>query len=212
MLRRMVIAALVACAVLAPRSGQAQEKAAGREHLGVRVGGLLTSDGLHDTYGDGWQMTLFFTERVASWFFLDIRIGALYLGDLQDEELDDELTGVQGLGSAMRILYFSVGPMLSTSLGQNYTGYATAGVGVYSVSMVFDSGITGYDFSDQDVGFSGGAGLSRRLSTNWGLEANATVHYVIVSQTPQDIYYSFTAGADSPLILDIALGVTLDLH
>ena len=208
----MVIAALVACAVLAPRAGRAQEQASGREHVGVRVGGLVTSGGLHDKYGDGWQMSLFFTERIAPWFFLDIRIGALYLGDLKDEELDDELTGVQDLGSAMRILYFSVGPMVSTSLGQNYTGYATAGVGVYSVSMVFDSGITAFDFSDQDAGFSGGVGLSRRLSTSWSVEANATVHYVLVSQTPRDIYYSFTAGAGSPLLLDIALGATLDLH
>ena len=208
------MAAVAACVILAPQPGRAQEKAADASHsrVGVRIGGLATFDGFNDKYGDGWQMSLFFTERMISWLDLEIRIGALYMGDLQDAELDDEQTGRFGIGSAMRILYFSAGPMVDTRLGSNTTGYLSAGVGVYSVSIEFDSGVTSFDFSDQDVGFNGGAGLSRRLSTNWSVEANTTLHYVIVSDIPQDIYYSFTEGADAPFILDISLGVTLGLR
>jgi opacity protein-like surface antigen len=207
--------ALVAAAVfllVSPRPGRAVDESAGDERLGVRVGGIVSFDGLNDLYGDGWDLTLFFTERLQSRLLLDIRLGAIYLGDLKDEDLDDALTNTPGVQGAMRILYFSVGPLLGYSLGSTYTGYGSLGVGVYSVSMQFESAITAFDFSDQHIGFSGGLGLSRRLSTNWCAEANCTVHYSLIQEESNDLYYAFTDGAEAPLLVGIAVGLTVDLR
>jgi opacity protein-like surface antigen len=211
--RAPVIVPLLAGILLAmPFVAHAVDQAAGKERIGVRAGGIATFDGLEDAYGGGWSLTLFFTEKVANRFFVDIHLGALYLGDLKFEELDDQLTRTPGIQGAMRILYFSVGPMVGVPLGGAYALYGSAGVGVYSVSMQFDTGITAYDFSDQTIGFNGGLGLSRRISANWCIEANASAHYFLTDKDPTDLYYAFTGGADAPVLLDVALGATLDLR
>ncbi len=212
---RHVWRALLAVTLLAPlfaRPAAAIDDAAGQERLGVRVGYIETSDGLHGTFGDGWDLTLFFTEQVYSKILLDIRIGAIYLGDALNPDLDDRVTNTPGIVSEMRVLSFSVGPMAGLSVGASYSAWISAGIGVYSVSMVFDSGLSVFDYSDQHVGFNGGVGLSRRISMNWSLEVSASLHYFSVDREPSDLYYVFTDGADSPLLAGLLLGATLDLR
>ena len=211
--RAPVLVPLLAGFLLAmPYVAHAVDAAAGKDRLGVRAGGVTTFDGLQDAYGGGWSLTLFFTEKVTHRFLVDIRLGALYLGDLKFSELDDELTHTPGIQGAMRLLYFSVGPMVGVPLGGPWSLYGSAGLGVYSVSMQFDTGISAYNFSDQTFGFNGGLGLSRRISANWCIEANASAHYFLTDQDITDLFFAFTGGADSPVLLDIALGVTLDLR
>ena len=208
--------ALLACALLGmvatPRPSHAFDELAARERIGARTGGLLTTGDLHKAYGDGWQVTLFFHEKVASWFLVDFRLGALYLGALKYKTLDDLLTSRAGITSSMRILYFSAGPMFGWPLGGSWSMHAGGGVGVYSVSIVFDAPTTGYNFSDQDIGFSGSAGVESRLGEKWCVDASATAHYVMITKNINDVYYAFTNGGGSPVILDIAVGVTLDLR
>jgi opacity protein-like surface antigen len=210
--RVLALAAVGALLLLTPRPVAAVDETAGEERLGVRVGGIAAFDGLDDLYGGGWDMTLFFTEEVHPRILLDLRLGAIYMGDLGDEELDDRLTGTDGVQAAMRLLYFSVGPLASFSLGSAFRGYGSLGVGIYSVSMQFESSITAFDFSDQHFGFNGGLGLSRRVATNWCVEANGTAHYVLTQQDANDLYHAFTDGADPPLLVGIAIGLTLDLR
>jgi hypothetical protein len=190
----------------------AMDPTASKERVGIRFGFDGTNDGLHDTFGDGWDATLFFTEKITTRFLLDIRLGAIYLGDMQTPELDDEITNMPNVVSEMRFLYFSVGPIVSVPLGGANTGYASLGLGVYSVSLLFDSGVTAFDFSDQHLGLNGGLGISRRIATSWCVELNGTVHYFDVDTQSSDLYWKFTDGADNPLLISVALGVTLDLR
>ena len=194
------------------RPAAAVDEAAGQERLGVRAGYILTSDGLHENFGDGWDLTLFFTEKLYSRILLDIRIGAVYLGDSRNAELDDEILMSPGIVSEMRLLYFSAGPLAGFRVGSSWSGYASLGVGIYSVSLVFSSGVSAFDYSDQHVGFNGGVGLSRRISDNWSFEANGTVHYFGIDQNGTDLYYVFTDRADAPLIVGIAVGLTVDIR
>lgn len=211
-MRRRLLLLTAVFVLLVPRAGFAVDEASARERLGVRFGGLLSFDGLDEKYGSGWDMTLFFTEEIGSRLLLDIRLGALYMGKLKDAQLDDEITRQVGTESTMRIFYFSAGPMLGFSLGPSYSGYASLGAGVYSVSMDFESVLTTFDASDQYLGFSAGGGLSRRIATSWCIEGNCTVHYVLTRSESNDLYYAFTGGADEPLIVSIALGVAVDLR
>jgi len=68
------------------------------------------------------------------------------------------------------------------------------------------------NLSNQKFGMNGGFGLSKRISRNWCLDANATVHHFFIDQTIDDVYYVFTDGADAPVILDVAVGVVVDLR
>lgn len=198
--------------IAVPRISAAVDDIAAKERIGFRVGGVATSDGLNDAYGNGWSLTLFFTERIARPLLLDIRIGAIYLGDLAYEDLDDQLTNTPGIQGSMRLLYVSIGPMFGRSLGGSYSMYGSAGIGIYSVSMVFEGGLTAFDLSDQYIGFSGGLGLVRRLSGSWSLEAAASAHYLPVDESIDDIYYAFTDGADAPMLLDFTVGLAVDLR
>ena len=207
-----VLATTALALLLLPRSAAAVDEAAGQERLGVRVGYIETFDGLYASYGSGWDLTLFFHEKLYSKILLDIRLGAIYLGDARNPDLDDQITLSPGIVSEMRFLYFSAGPLAGFKLGSANSGYVSAGIGIYSASMVFDSGIAAFDYSDQHIGFNGGLGLSRRISTNWSVELNGTVHYFSIDEHPTDLYYLFTGGADAPLLAGVALALAVDLR
>jgi hypothetical protein len=201
---------LLLIAMLTPAA--AMDDTAAKERVGIRFGFVAANDGLRDTFGDGWDATLFFTEKITTRLLLDIRLGAIYQGDMKTTELDDEITNIPDVVSEMRFLYFSVGPILSFPLGGPNTAYASLGFGVYSVSLLFDTGVTAFDFSDQHLGLNGGLGISRRIATSWCVELNGTVHYFSVDTQSSDLYWTFTDGADNPLLVSVAMGVTLDLR
>jgi opacity protein-like surface antigen len=211
-MRRALYACLVAGLILPllARTAGAVDDAAGQERLGVRFGYVLTFDDLHDSHGDGWDMTLHFTERIRPPLFLEIRIGAIYLGELKYTELDDEITATFEIVSSMRMFYFSAGPIMGFRLGGATSIYGSAGVGVYSVSIALDSAFSAFNLSDQSLGFNGGLGIVRRLSDNWSLVANTSMHRFMVSSN--EIYDLFTDGAGTPLMLSIAGGLVVDLR
>jgi hypothetical protein len=197
---------LFACIAL---PGGARAESGGR--LGVRSGYVLTADGLHGEYGDGWDLVLYFTEHLSGPLLLDIHLGAIYLGDPLNPSPPSEIILVPGSIWNMRSFYFSAGPMLTFGLGGGFSGYTSVGLGVYSVSLQFDQN-TAYDNSQQHLGMNAGLGLSRRLTTSLSLEANGGVHYFGVKHGPSDLYWLFTHHADNPLLITIALGLTVDLH
>lgn len=203
----------IACAcLLLPVASRAFDETSGKERIGVRAGGITTNDGFKDAYGGGWDLTLFFTERVTHHFLVDVRLGAIYMGDLQIKELDDKLLNRPGVQTSMRILFISVGPMLGTRIAGPYSMHASVGAGIYSVSQVMNNALSPIDLSDQNFGFNGELGLARRLSKNWSLEAAAAAHSMLITKDISDVYFAFTDGADTPVILDVTLGVILDLR
>jgi len=213
MTSRIALCLLAGTLLLAfARPASAVDELAAKERIGVRIGPVMTYEGLNEAYGDGWDATLFFTEGLFSWLLLDIRLGATYLGEAKDTELDDQLTGTPGVTSNLQNFYFSAGPIFGFPLGGAWTGYASAGLGVYSVSIKFESAIQAFDFSDQHLGANGGFGVSRRVSKSVCIEFNGTVHWFSVDKEARDLYYSFTDGAGNPIITCIAAGVTIDLR
>ncbi|HKW14150.1 MAG TPA: outer membrane beta-barrel protein [Candidatus Krumholzibacteria bacterium] len=216
MTSRIALAAVTLCAcVLLPVPSHAFDEYVGKERIGARAGGAITSDGFSDAYGNGWDFTLYFNERITHHFLVDLRLGALSMGELQLKSLDNGIVLPSGTVE-MRILSLTIGPSVGTAIGGGFSVDASAGAGVYSVSMVFNGGInnqlTGYDTSQQKFGFNGGVGLSRRLSTNWSIEANSSAHYFLIDKNTNDIYFAFTNGADAPLILTASLGAVIDLR
>jgi Outer membrane protein beta-barrel domain len=195
-----------------PVASRAFDETAGKERIGVRAGGVATNDGFKDAYGGGWDLTLFFTERITHHFLLDVRLGAIYMGDLQFEELDDKLLNQSGIQTSMRILFITLGPMVGTRIAGPYSMHVGAGAGIYSVSVTMDNALTPVDLSDQNFGFNGEFGLARRISTNWSIEAEAAAHYMLIKKDISDVYFAFTDGADAPLIFDATLGITVDLR
>jgi len=199
-------------AVVSP--SRAVDDLASQERLGGRIGYIESFDGVNAYYGPGWDVTLLFNERIYSRLFLDVHVGAIYLGDILDPDLDDFITKTPNVESEMRTFYFSVGVLYGIPLGSGaYTLTTSLAAGVYSVSVAFAAEFVADDISDQYFGGNGGLGLVRRLGTSWSLEANCTVHYFNTDANYGDLLWVFTkTTAEDPVMVGVSLGLVVDLR
>ncbi len=185
------------------------------ERLGLRAGFVGTSGGLHDSYGHGSHVNLYFAERVSSPWYLQIRVGSFALGDLRKPELARRFGGAGFVGPAvasdMRIQFLTGGPQYTLLVGERGTAYASLEAGVYSVSVTLDDGLLAVTVSDSHFGANAGVGYMVRVHDGWNLDANATLHFVGTG-TDLGLFTFFTEGDNDPLLLQLSLGVTIDLR
>jgi len=136
---RLFIAALAVVTVAAVGAADAQPadsqtpKGPPQERLGARAALTGTYGDLNDYFGHGYDLTLFFTERLFSTLYLDVKIGATYFGDLLVPQLDDSLTRIIGINSEMRLAYLTLGPQYAYDFSETHTLYFSLGAGIYTV-------------------------------------------------------------------------------
>jgi opacity protein-like surface antigen len=181
-----------------------------RERLGVRVSLAGTAGELNKYFGHGYDFTLYFTERIRNPFYLEVQIGATYMGDLLKPEIAEQLTRIQDIQSEMRFAYLTLGPQYTRPFSESHTLYASLGVGIYTVSMLFDTGVQAFDESDQIFGVNGGIGMYWRITTNWNIDVNSKLTKMWTDD--DDIYRLFTDGHNSPWVLAVGLGLAMDLR
>ncbi len=196
------------------RPSMAVDNVAADQRLGARAGYIYTDDGIDQYYGPGWEITLGFNQRIWSRLFFDLHVGAIYLGDVLDPELDDDITNTDNVESEMRTFYFSVGAVYGIPLGSTaYTLTTSLAAGVYSVSVALASDFSAIDLSDQYFGGQAGLGLVWRVGTSWSLEANATAYYFDNAAAVDDLLWTFTNDtAVDPVLLGFSVGVMIDLR
>ncbi len=189
-----------------------------RERLGVRGGYIQTFDKLKDSFGGGGHLTLHFSERAYNQLYVDFRISAIYLGDLKNKNIAVRFGNSPGIEPSdieteMRILFFSVGPQYVIPLAEYWNAYAGAAAGIYSVSMLFDSGISAGDLSDQHFGVNMGGGAMWRFTETLNIDMNFTLHHFWTPKDPNKLLFFFTDQGDSnPYLLQFSTGVTIDLR
>ena len=191
-----------------------------RERLGARISLTGTASDLNDNFGHGYDLTLYFTERIWGGLNLDIRIGSTYFGDLFPEDiartfaktLDVLFAEDDRISSEMRLAYLSIGPQYVWQINNTQNLYGTLGVGIYSVSMVFDTGLQALDLSDQHFGASAGAGFLWRITDNWNIDVNATLQGVSTGNDASNLYYRFTNQGRNPMVLNMGVGLAMDLR
>jgi len=184
-----------------------------RERLGGSLGGVSTSGGLNSEYGNGWSATLYFTERIASSWCIGVSIGAIYMGDLWDPTAAEEYTGIENVASEMRVLILSVGPQYTLGLSDSWLAWTSLEAGVYSVSLLFDTGVQAFN-SSQPAHFGGnfGLGLLWSITSSWNIDLGATLHHFRTSEKTNDIFHFFTGGDADPFLLEFSAGIVIDLR
>jgi opacity protein-like surface antigen len=208
---RSLLAALTLVSIVTAGPVRAQRpEEPPQERLGARLELTGTTGELNRHYGQGYDITLYFTERILRPLYLDVHIGATYLGDVLVTEIDDRLTHIDGVNSEMRLAYLTLGPQLTSELSETHTLYVSLGAGIYSVSILFDTGVQAFGYSDQHFGVSAGAGMYWRITDNWNIDVNATVQTLWTDSN--DLYPIFTEGDKNPLLLAAGLGVALNLR
>jgi opacity protein-like surface antigen len=181
-----------------------------RERLGARVSFTGTVGALNEHFGTGYDFTLYFTERLSRSWYLEVRIGATYMGDLNKPEIAEQRTRIEGISSEMRLAYLSLGPQYTWVTSETQTLYGTLGIGIYSVSMLYDTGVQAFKENNQNFGMNGGVGFLWRITTNWNIELNTTVQHLRTDIG--DLYYIFTSSGQNPWLFSVGFGVAMDLR
>lgn len=213
----MTIAILVAFfTIFASTCALAQEESAAetdpqRERLGLRIGYAWSSNDLSDAFGGGLSLALHFTQRIKKPISVDVTLGALYLGETdKDIAFPDFDTGWFDEVS-MRILHFTAAPMVEFETSDRTSWYVCAGPGLYSASLLLDQAFEELDLTKNYFGVTAGAGLTRRISTNWFLDLNAHLHKFWTPDNPESVdwIYLFSNGDSDPLYWALTAGVAL---
>ena len=213
---RLLFAALAVVSMMAVGAADAQladtqtPQGPPQERLGGRAAFTGTVGDLNRHFGHGYDLTFYFTERLSGTFYLDIQIGATYFGDLLIPELDDSLTRVTGIESEMRLVYLTLGPQYTAAISETHTLYFSLGLGIYTVSMLFDTGVQAFGESDQHFGVNAGAGMYWRITDNWNIDVNATLQTLWADE--DDLYPIFTGGDRNPLLLVVGFGLAMNLR
>ncbi len=181
-----------------------------RERLGARVSLAGTAGELNNHFGHGYDFTLYFTERIYKPFYLEVQIGATYMGDLLKPEIAEERTGYAGIQSEMRFAYLTLGPQYTRAFSESHTLYASLGVGIFTVTMLYDTGVRAFEERDQVFGVNGGIGMYWRITTNWNIDVNSKLTKMWTDD--DDIYQVYTNGHNSPWVLAVGLGLAMDLR
>ncbi len=181
-----------------------------RERLGAHIGYVVSIGDLHDKYGDGYDFVLYFTERLIRTLDLHIQIGATYMGDLLDAELAERLRLLEGTTTEIRFAYLSLGPQYRWLLDDTKTLHGSFGMGIYSVTILQDTGLEAFDVSDQHFGMNGGVGFLWRLTDSWSAEVSLIVHRLWTDS--ESYFYIFTDGGSDPWLFTLGVGAALDLR
>jgi len=212
---RSLLTAIAVVTVLTVGAARAQAPAPAldeppQERLGARAAFAGTVGDLNRHFGHGYDLTLYFTEKLIGTFYLDIRIGATYFGDLLIPEIGERFTNTQGILSEMRLAYLTLGPQYASAISETKTVYISLGLGIYTVSMIFDTGVRSFDLSDQHFGVSAGIGMFWRITDNWNLDFNATLQSLWADQ--DKLYPIFTGGGRNPMLLVAGVGLAMNLR
>jgi opacity protein-like surface antigen len=185
-----------------------------RERLGLRAGFAWTANDLEENFGGGLDLSLHFIQRIRKPFSVDVSLGAIYLGST-DSDITRDFFGTEFDDVSMRILFVTAAPMVEIPLGERTDFFLSAGAGMYVVSLILDQTLSEIDLSNTNFGINLNAGLSRRISTNWFLDAGVYMHKFWTEDSldaaSPDWVYLYSEGDPSPLFWCVTAGVALRL-
>jgi opacity protein-like surface antigen len=217
-MRRFVLLSAAIIALSAPYAiAQSEEEPAkdpDRERLGVRIGYAWTANDIEEAFGGGLDLSLHFSQRIREPLSVDVTLGAIYLGST-DSDITAEFFGTEFDDVSMRILVVTAAPMVKFPLGERTDFFFSAGAGLYMTSLILDQTINEIDLTNSNFGVNLNAGLSRRLSTNWFLDAGVYLHKIwtedSLDPSSPDWIYLYSEGDASPLFWCVTAGVALRL-
>jgi opacity protein-like surface antigen len=180
-----------------------------RERLGGRIGYVATTSDLDNSFGGGLDLALHFIHRFKKTFSVDFTLGAFYLGETSRDDI--LVNGATASDESMRIITFTVAPMIELPVNDRTNFYMSGGVGLYTVSLLVDSGVFQFDFTDNHVGINGGLGVLRHVTENWFLDLNIQIHKFWTSDDIDDIFFVYSDGDSNPLFYQITAGAMLRL-
>lgn len=192
-------------------SESAEPKDPNRERLGLRAGYVGTTSGLDNVFGGGIDLALHWAQRIKYPVSADVMLGAFYLGDTSREDITISAFGQTFDKVSMRVLHITLAPMVEFGLGTRTHLYASAGGGLYTVSLLLDRAFSEADLTDSHFGVVGSGGVIGQISKNWFVDATMTFYKFWTTDERDDLFYIYSEGDSNPLFYSITAGVMLRL-
>ncbi len=212
-MKRPLIAVLIASLYLASISQQASpQPISGREKLGGRIAYTHSASDIKNTYGDGTALTLHFTERIKPPVFIDIAIGAIYLGGSAVDSIKKYIPHTDISDASMRILFLNIAPVFEFPVTEGALLYASAGIGLYSISVILERVFLGLETSQEHFGANIGLGLYYPLSDKWKLDFNFSAQRIWTDANLSDMFYFYSEGDSDPDFYLFSVGVCIALN
>ncbi|MFH1755123.1 MAG: hypothetical protein ABIA59_05415 [Candidatus Latescibacterota bacterium] len=212
-MKRFIVPMMIAVLLLAVDSATVlSQPKSGREKLGLRIGYVESRDNIDKIFGDGSSVTLHFTERIKVPLFIEISLGALYLGKANVDSVQALLSSAYIGDANMRLLYLSASPILEIPVMESSTFYISGGFGLYSISVLLDRVFYGFDTSQQHLGALGSAGVYYTISDNWKLNSHFSAHYVWTTEEATDMFFFYSEGDSDPLFYEFSVGASYSMN
>jgi len=178
----------------------------GREVLGLRIGGLITSGSFNDEFGNGSEIELHFAYGITEWLGLEFALSSHNFG----ESLDEGKNLVFFDRTDVNLQMFSVG--IGMIAYRHVTGRVTStfegGPALYSVNAILPQGFYDLQKTDNHAGLYGGVGVLVKVANSVSLNLNGKYHAVFVGSASDDTFHFYT-GENTARFFQIAVGIVL---
>jgi opacity protein-like surface antigen len=184
----------------------------GYERVSCRLDHITYSNvGIRTTTG-GLSLDLHWVQGIAEPVFLDFTVGAFYLGETDRDDITFDIFQPQTFHNvSMRVLRFTVAPLIELSLSERTAAYVSIGGGLYVISLLLDQSFFQFDLTDNHVGINVGAGVTRRITTNWFIDLHAEAHKFWTSTDNNDLFFRYSEGDQDPVFFEVTAGFLLRL-
>jgi hypothetical protein len=187
---RIIGAVTIATALVAWSLPLAAQSLKGREVLGVRLGGLVSTGGLNREFGGGSVLEIHFIHGVADWLGVDVSLSSHNFGESKDEVKNLEFFNLTNVN--LQIFSITVGMIGITKVHGRVTSTFEAGPGLYSVNAIIPQGFYDVQKSDNRLGLYCGTGVLVKVANSFWLNANAKYHAVFIGTGRDDTVHFYT--------------------
>jgi len=207
-MKHLFYAFIIAVAALLPPSASLSQGIKGREMLGGRFGGIITTGELNDSFGHGSELEIHFTEGLGSWYGVGFSLSMHNLGRSLDREGDINYTGTDRSVKA-GVYSVTVGMTTLTKISRKISFGAEAMAGLYTVTATIPSGIWEGRITRNEFGFNGGVDIYYALNDRGlSIDVGAKYHYLMSGTDPLQVLYAYT-GEEGCGFTQVTLGIIL---
>lgn len=207
MRRTTVIGTITALILLAAGSRSLHcQNIKGKEIVGLRIGGIYTTNSLKDNFGTGSEIELHFITGLGPWFGVGFALSSHNLGESKNQEKDIDLIG-QNLRLDLQVYSMTASFAVMKHLTGRFDGLGEAGLGIYSINGVVQSGFYEGYITDNQLGFFGGLGAFFGLTRKLSIDVNFKLHYILSGGDQSHLIYFYT-GNKSMMLYQFTLGLS----
>lgn len=203
----MIIISAILFAMPCIAAGTRAQGIRGREMLGLRAGGAISTGGVNTIFGNGSELEIHFIEGLNPWLGIEISLSSHNFGESNDREKNIEFTGLDRPVD-LSIFSITVAAIAVNEIGSKFASTLEGGLGLYTVNAIIQAGLYEGTRTNNQFGFYGGIGLLYRLTKSFSFNANAKYHYVFTGDDDRHTIHFYT-GEDRISFLQIAVGVAI---